>query len=102
LPGGKVLVTGGLSGNSYLSRAELYDPTNGTWTPIAPMSTNRAFHTATLLPNGAVLVAGGRNSSTTAISKAELYDPVAGTWTVTGTMNVPRRNQTTTLLPAGT
>ena len=42
--------------------AELYDPASGTWTVTGSLNTARYFHTATLLPNGMVLVAGGRNS----------------------------------------
>ena len=57
------------------------------------MSTARNSHTATLLPNGRVLVAGGYGpDGTTAISSAELYDPDTGTWTNTGSLNSARQN----------
>ena len=66
LPGGLVLVTGGLNeggyrngGRTYAS-AELYDPSTGTWSSTASMDSARYGHTATLLKNGWVLVAGGR------------------------------------------
>ena len=49
------------------------------WAPHA------ADHTATLLPNGKVLVAGGYNGSAV-LSSAELYDPATGTWTATGSL----------------
>src|ERR1035437_8921106 len=59
----------------------------------------RYAHTATLLQNGKVLVAGGYN--TTWLSTAELYDPAAGTWTTTGPLNTARGQNAATLLPTG-
>ena len=60
---------------------ELYDPRGGTWTSTAGMIEARAGHTATLLPDGAVLVAGGYtlDSSSSRLASAELYDPGSGT-----------------------
>ena len=64
----------------------------------------REQFTATLLTNGAVLVAGGLNeggfnSNQKTYAEAELYDPTKGTWTVTGSMSRPRSGQAAVLLP---
>lgn len=110
LPTGKVLVAGGATDfdwNRYVpvgvtNSAELYDPASGTWTNTGAMNAARIGHTATLLPNGKVLVAGGGFGLTNVfLSSAELYDPVAGTWTNTGGMNNARGSHSATLLPGG-
>jgi hypothetical protein len=73
LSDGKVLVSGGFSyPNNYLASAELYDPARGAWMRTGSLGTARYAHTATLLPNGEVLVAGGRNESSS-FASAELY-----------------------------
>ena len=59
--------------------AELYDPASRTWTATGSLNTARYYHTATLLQNGMVLVAGGAGLG--GIASAELYDPASGTWT---------------------
>jgi len=55
------------------------------WSYTGSLNTPRYFHTATLLPDGKVLVAGGWNL----LDSAELYDPATGRWNPTGSMNVP-------------
>jgi hypothetical protein len=65
------------------------------------LNTARGAHTATLLPNGMVLVAGGLDSSSNVSASAELYDPASGTWTATGSLNTGRAQHTATLLPNG-
>ncbi len=56
----------------------------GTWTMTGSLITARLSHTATLLPNGKVLVAGGSDSDFFNVGSAELYDPATGIWTATG------------------
>jgi N-acetylneuraminic acid mutarotase len=75
--------------------------TSGTWTATGSLNTPRNSHTATLLANGQVLVAGGKSTAGTILSSAELYNPVSGTWTITGSMSAARMTHTATLLPNG-
>ncbi len=101
LPNGKVLVAGGVETNASgggLKSAELYDPASGNWAATGSLATGRAGHTATLLSNGKVLVAGAGFNS---LASAELYDPASGTWTATGSLANGRSSHTATLLPNG-
>ncbi|HZP44029.1 MAG TPA: kelch repeat-containing protein [Candidatus Binataceae bacterium] len=112
---GDVLIVGGLgsTGDAEAS-AELYNPTNGTFTPTGSMASPRAFHTATLLTTGAlageVLVTGGLVSAApgaidqgVTLKTAELYNPATGKFsTLTSTMADFRAFHTATLLQDGT
>ena len=101
LSSGKVLVTGGTTGNGNpLSSAELYDPASGTWVATGNLANARSSHTATLLPNGKVLVTGGQNGGNP-LASAELYDPATGAWSATNSLAIPRYSHTATLLPNG-
>jgi len=110
LVSGQVLVAGGCHDPcSYthpdlnLASAEVYHPNTGRWERTGSMHEPRIFHTATLLPDGRVLVAGGCRTSTctNVFASAELYDPRSSMWSVTGSMHEPRDAQTATLLPTG-
>lgn len=81
LPDGSVLVAGGYNGfnnDSHVSSIASYNPITGKWKSMEPMQVRRTYHTATLLANGKVLIAGGNNTSTT-LDSSEIYDPNAGT-----------------------
>jgi hypothetical protein len=78
--------------------------TSGTFTLTGNMSAARSQHTATLLPNGKVLIAGGVQSSRGSpliVATTELYDPDTGTFTPTGDMTTPRGWPTAILLSTG-
>ena len=109
LADGRVLVVGGStvstsSAKGYVNNAsaEIYDPVANTWTATPPMSAARAHHTATLLPDGKVLVVGGENLLYLVEPTAEIYDPVANTWSAPRAEPITERSQhTATLLPSG-
>ena len=109
LADGRVLVTGGSTVSSAASQgyvnnasAEIYDPVANTWTATPPMSVARSHHTATLLPDGKVLVVGGENLQYLVEASAEIYDPATDTWSAPRAQPVaPRSQHTATLLPSG-
>lgn len=96
LSDGRVMAIGGGGGAS----AEVWSPTTGLWTSVAPMSAGRGYFTATLLASGKVLVAGGRTTSGK-IAGAELYDPATNSWAPAGTMAAARDDHEATLLANG-
>jgi len=72
------------------------------WEYTGSLNSSREFHSATLLPNGKVLVAGGTGPTFPYhLASAELYDPATGTWTFTGSLNAARYLHTATLLLDG-
>jgi N-acetylneuraminic acid mutarotase len=104
LPNGKVLVAGGADGHSIgssmLASAEIYDPATDEWSSAGSMAAARDRHTATLLPNGKVLVAGGAGSAGP-LASAEIYDPAGDRWSSAGSMQTARDRHTATLLDDG-
>lgn len=104
LPNSKLLVTGGYDyygPDITLSKTEIFDPTTGIWSQLEDMISARSTHTATLLPNGKILLAGGRNDSDIALSIAEVYDPRFSIWIPTGQMTSARAYHTATRLQGG-
>jgi hypothetical protein len=76
----------------------------GSWTATGKMLTTRFYHTASLLLDGTVLVAGGetlRGNNYSPLAYAELYNPSTGSWTATGSMLDVHESHTATVLPDG-
>jgi hypothetical protein len=95
LANGRLLITGG----SELLSVEVYDPVSGSFSSPGNLERSRASHTATLLPNGMVLVAGGFDNG--GDPTAELFDPSTGSFSPTGGMEIARGGHTATLLKNG-
>ena len=101
-PWGRAPVAPGAASCSLVLRWELpasaypilIDP---AWSFAGAMLHNRSGHTASLLPDGHVLVVGGAPETT----DAELYDPASNTWAATGSLQVPRSHHTATSLKNG-
>src|SRR5881398_514298 len=75
----------------------------GTWAPIADLNQPRAEHTATLLANGTVLIAGGRDAADQPLASAEIYDPATGAYTLLASpLPAPVWGHTATRLDDGT
>jgi Galactose oxidase, central domain/Kelch motif len=114
---GEILLAGGIGSTGVTNAAFLYNPTNHSFTPTSHlMNLARFNHTATLLPDGTVVIAGGdtpqQSTGTVACSAAppaasfsnvvtscaELYDPVTDSFRLVGSMNVARAGHTATLV----
>jgi N-acetylneuraminic acid mutarotase len=116
LPDGSVLAAGGFSWTTDqysqitysvpFRNSESYDP-DGMWRAAGDLNEARSSHTATLVPGGRVLIAGGGGfqepplGAYRALRSAELYDPTTAAWSYTSFLNVARMRHTATLLDDG-
>ncbi|MHC1725927.1 MAG: Kelch repeat-containing protein [Syntrophobacteraceae bacterium] len=108
LQSGKVLVAAGMwlplfdyNLTGFDTTSGLYDTRTGVWVQTGSIAVVRIAHTASLLPNGQVLLAGGYNWRDFYLSGCELYDPSNGSWSDTGSLGTARGGHTATLLPNG-
>ena len=103
---GRVIVIGGYtydvlhSEEATLKSCEIYDEKTGKWGLADSMKTRRSSHSATLLKDGRVLVAGG-GISPNPLSSCEIYDPTLNKWSDAAPMNIPRERHSAVLLPSG-
>jgi hypothetical protein len=109
LPGGDVLLAGGLhhvaftAASESLSSAEVYDEATGSFEATGSMAVSRMDPTAAPLPDGRVLVAGGQiwGGGGSPLASAEIFDPETGKFTATGSMAVTRFGAMSAPLPDG-
>src|SRR5437773_7719569 len=102
LAGNRWLLAGGQSGASTTTGVIVYNVGTGAQTALPPLRTARAGHTATVLPDGTVLVVGGVGTSGAVVAAPELIDVVAGTTEVLDDAGlVARTDHTATLLTDG-
>ncbi len=111
LADGRVLLSGEANSDfSAPAPAEVYDPATGKFTPTGTMATLRFGYTATLLPDGTVLTAGGYREgpgpvpasyTLVPVTDSEIYNPATGAFSPGPTMRQRRFNHTATLLPNG-
>lgn len=100
LASGDVLIAGGeREDNESLASAEVFHVKTLSFQPTGSMHHARVSHTATLLHDGRVLIAGGYSGDVT--SSAEIYDPKTDTFTETSSMGIARCKHTAGLLPDG-
>ncbi|HEX2569156.1 MAG TPA: kelch repeat-containing protein [Polyangia bacterium] len=107
LPDGRVLIAGGVSqpfvdyARPVTAAAELFDPRTGQVTRTGDLGKARALHTATLLDDGRVLIAGGEQEGTASLDAIEVYDVTSGAFSAAGAMTTPRQGHSATLLRDG-
>jgi hypothetical protein len=83
------------------SYAELYDPAERAFSPIAGLTISHERYTATLMASGMVLIVGGEDASNTPTTEVQLLDPRSRALTFTGTLGTTRVGHTATLLQDG-
>jgi hypothetical protein len=108
---GRVLVTGGASSGpdltqaAPLARAEYYTPAANAWTALPDMAAARATHSATRMPDGTVIVAGGATgtlANPTAIAGVQRFLPASNTWQALPDLTTTRAAHAAVVTPDGT
>ncbi len=103
---GRILVTGGMYVDTttwnivFLNKADIYDLNTNKWTGANPMYLSRYAHTATLLNDGSVLIAGG-STEDFETNESEIYDPILNQWEIISNMNEKRSDHAAILLDNG-
>lgn len=104
MPDGRVLLTGGSNsltpGTLPGNWSEVFSPGGNTFAPGPWMAVGRLYHTATVAPDGRIVVAGGFNG-TASIDPIEFFSPASGRFSAGGTLSVPRSLHVAAPLPDG-
>jgi WD40 repeat protein len=103
LPDGRVLVVGGWNDDedgSQVTSAEVWDPATATFAPTGSLDGWRQAYTATVLPDGRLLVIGGGGDDGW-LASAEVWDPATSTFAPAASLTEPRGYHSATLLPDG-
>lgn len=103
---GLVLLGGGSEWTGEVEKkllsAEIFDPVSRSYTRTGDSVFTHESSSATKLPNGQILIAGGEDHESNGLTKtAELFDPTTGTFSRTGDMNVARAGHDAVLLGDG-
>lgn len=105
LADGRILVAGGLlQSSATVASAAVFDPSarpGAQWVTAGSLASARNAHSASLLPNGQVLIAGGYGSLNQNLASAELFDPSTLLWRPAGMLAKPRTNHGAVMLSNG-
>jgi hypothetical protein len=107
MPDGRVLVVGGFTGDGYpgegtsVGDAALWDASTMAFSPAGSLTETRGMHTATLLPDGHVLLVGGATTGLKPVSGGESWDPTSRSFRSAAPLEEARAGHTTTLMPDG-
>ena len=96
-----MIIGGDTARNTAQLVAEVYDPAIQAFAASGSLTTGRSAHTATLLHDGTVFIAGGSAGNEQVLASAEVYDPRGGAFTATGSMYAVRYKHAAILLPTG-
>jgi hypothetical protein len=88
---GRVLAAFGLNASTFPQDSETYDPDTEVWTTRGSVVVRRTSPAATLLNDGKVLVATGRDNTNACVTSAEIFNPTTNTWAATGAFTTGRR-----------
>lgn len=99
LPGNRVLFMGGWNGENIVADCMVYEVDNGVFKKVASMHTPRVQFSCVMLPDGRIMVTGGRDqfrpftgTGAPSLTSCEIYDPVADTWTPAPPLINPKDN----------